>query len=98
MSRPARRRVTLTTRADAPRTWSAETPHLYRATFTLTGGGRVQHTTTERFGFRTFEVRRGDGLYINGRRVLLKGVNRHSFWPESGRTTSREVSRSATSA
>jgi threonine dehydrogenase-like Zn-dependent dehydrogenase len=27
--------VTLTTRADAPRTWSAETPHLYRVAFTL---------------------------------------------------------------
>jgi len=33
-----------------------------------------------------------EGLYINGRRVLLKGVNRHSFWPESGRTTSRDIS------
>jgi len=89
---PGQAQVTLATRAEAPRTWSAETPVLYRATFTLTAGGRVQHTTTERFGFRTFEVRRGDGLYINGRRVLLKGVNRHSFWPESGRTTSRDVS------
>lgn len=89
---PGQTRVTLTTRANAPRTWSAETPVLYRAAFTLALGGRPQHTTVERFGFRTFEVRRGDGLYINGRRVLLKGVNRHSFWPESGRTTSRGVS------
>ena len=89
---PGQTRATLTTRAAAPRTWSAETPALYRATFTLAVGGRVRHTTSERFGFRTFDVRRGDGLYINGRRVLLKGVNRHSFWPESGRTTSREVS------
>jgi len=89
---PGQTTVTITTRADAPRTWSAETPHLYRATFILTVGDRVQHSTFERFGFRTFEVRRGDGLYINGHRVLLKGVNRHSFWPESGRTTSREVS------
>ena len=24
--------------------------------------------------------------------MLLKGVNRHSFWPDSGRTTSRAVS------
>lgn len=89
---PGQTRVTLTTRADAPRAWSAEAPVLYRATFTLAGSGGTQHSITERFGFRTFEVRRGDGLYINGRRVLLKGVNRHSFWPESGRTTSREVS------
>ena len=89
---PGQTSATLTTRVPAPKTWSAETPALYRATFTLAVGDRVRHTTSERFGFRTFEVRRGDGLYINGRRVLLKGVNRHSFWPESGRTTSREVS------
>ena len=84
--------VRLTTRAASPRTWTAETPHLYRARFTLEDGGRAVHTTSERFGFRTIEVRRGDGIYVNGRRVLLKGVNRHSFWPESGRTTSREIS------
>ncbi len=89
---PGQTRATLAARAAAPRTWSAETPALYRATFTLSVGDRVLHTAGERFGFRTFEVRRGDGLYINGRRVLLKGVNRHSFWPESGRTTSRDVS------
>jgi hypothetical protein len=89
---PSQARVTLGTQVPAPRTWTAETPHLYRVQFTLAAGDRPIHTVTERFGFRTVEVRRGDGLYVNGRRVLLKGVNRHSFWPESGRTTSREVS------
>jgi len=39
------------------------------------------HTITERFGFRTFEVRAGDGLYLNGQKIMLKGVDRHSFWP-----------------
>ena len=27
--------------------------------------------------------------YINGQRVMIKGVNRHSFRPESGRTLSK---------
>ena len=89
---PQQPTVTLAARVGAARTWSAETPSLHRVVFSLVTGGRVVHRLTERFGFRTFEVRRGDGLYVNGRRVLLKGVNRHSFWPESGRTTSREVS------
>lgn len=89
---PGQQRVTMATRVGAPKAWSAETPHLYRVTFTLTVGDRIRHQHAERFGFRTFEVRHGEGLFINGRRVLLKGVNRHSFWPESGRTTSREVS------
>jgi hypothetical protein len=86
-------RAVLTARLDAPRTWTAETPHLYRVRLTLAADGRPLHEVTERFGFRTIEVRRGDGLYINGQRVLLKGVNRHAFWPESGRTTSPAVSR-----
>ena len=43
------------------------------------------HRTHERFGFRTFEVRPGQGLFLNGQRILLKGVNRHSFRPDTGR-------------
>jgi hypothetical protein len=38
-------------------------------------------------------VRPGEGLFVNGQRVRLKGCNRHSFWPESGRTTSEKISR-----
>jgi hypothetical protein len=60
---------------------------------TLKKGGVVIHRVTERFGFRTVEVRPGDGLYLNGRKVRLRGINRHSFWPDSGRTTSEALSR-----
>ncbi len=76
-----------------PRRWTAETPNLYRVRLTLTDArGRALHETTERFGFRTIEVRPGDGVYLNGTRIVLKGVNRHAFWPETGRTVSREQS------
>ena len=51
------------------------------------------HRRQDRFGFRTFEVRPGDGLYLNGRRIVLKGVNRHSFWPDSGRCLNEAVHR-----
>ena len=54
--------------------------------------GRPLHTVTERFGFRTIEVRERDGVYLNGTKIVLKGVNRHAFWPETGRTVSREQS------
>src|SRR5262249_47212078 len=43
--------------------------------------------------FRTIEVRPGDGFYVNGKRVILKGANRHSFWPTSGRALSAKISR-----
>ena len=61
------------------RSWTAETPHLYRVRIALLDRDEVQHEVSERFGFRTFEVRAGEGLYLNGRRIVLKGVNRHSF-------------------
>ncbi len=70
--------------------WSAEAPNMYKAQFTLIGAdGKVLHKETEKFGFRTIEVRESDGLYINGVRVNIRGVNRHSFRPESGRTLSK---------
>ena len=55
--------------------------------------GEVVHSVQQRFGFRTMEVREGDGLYVNGKRIMLKGSDRHSFWPDSGRCLSEEVSR-----
>lgn len=83
-------RVRLAAKLDSPRLWTAETPNLYSVRFTLRRDAEVLHTTTERFGFRTFEVREGKGLFLNGQRILLKGVDRHSFRPETGRTLSRE--------
>jgi beta-galactosidase/beta-glucuronidase len=83
--------ASLTARIASPRLWTAETPVLYRANFTLEDGDRESHGVSERFGFRTFEVRERDGLYLNGRKITLKGVNRHSFWPESARTLSRRL-------
>jgi hypothetical protein len=76
-----------------PKLWTAETPNLYRAVFRLKQNGKLIHTFTQRFGFRTFEVRDGDGLYLNGQRVILKGADRHSFWPDSGRCLSEAVHR-----
>ncbi len=74
----------------SPKLWTAETPDLYTAVFTLRGSdGKVLHVEREKFGFRTIEYRACDGVYINGKKVIFKGVNRHSFRPESGRTLSK---------
>lgn len=73
-----------------PTLWTAETPNLYKAHFSLLDkNGKVLHNETETFGFRTIEVRESDGLYVNGVRINVRGVNRHSFRPESGRTLSK---------
>lgn len=72
--------------------WSAESPHLYTARITVSQKGKPLHTLTERFGFRTIEVRERDGIYLNGKKMRFKGVNRHCFWPTTGRTVSRAQS------
>jgi hypothetical protein len=83
----------LTVCAPSPKQWTAETPNLYRVEVQLKRDNAVLHQITQRFGFRTFEVRDGDGLYLNGKKIILKGVNRHSFWPDSGRCLSEAVHR-----
>lgn len=67
------------------RSWTSETPELYTARVTI-GAGPQKFQVLEKFGFRTIEVRHGQGVYINGTQVKFKGVNRHCFWPETGRT------------
>jgi hypothetical protein len=83
--------VRLAGRVAGPRLWTAETPNLYKLRLTLRRGDETLHTIDRRFGFRTFEVRK-DGLFLNGQRILLKGVCRHSFRPETGRALNPEDS------
>ncbi|OKJ71724.1 glycoside hydrolase family 2 TIM barrel-domain containing protein [Streptomyces sp. CB02460] len=67
--------------------WTAETPRLYEGEL-VTPGERVPL----RIGFRTVAV--ADGvLRVNGRRLLFRGVNRHEFHPETGRTVDAETMR-----
>lgn len=89
---PGQTSVELGASFDAPIPWSAESPRLYRLVVELERDGEVLHRHRERFGFRTIEIRT-DGLFVNGHRVLLKGVDRHAFWPASGRTLNAEIDR-----
>ncbi|SFN17578.1 Beta-galactosidase/beta-glucuronidase [Chitinophaga sp. YR627] len=72
--------------------WSAESPTLYTAEFSLLDNNKIIHTIRQRIGFRTVTLRQRDGIYVNGVKMKFKGVNRHSFRPESGRTTSKAIS------
>ena len=86
-------KANLKTKIESPSQWTAETPNLYNVEVRLKQGDKIIHNIRQRFGFRTMEVRKGDGLYVNGQRVMLKGCDRHSFWPESGRCLSETVHR-----
>ncbi len=67
--------------------WECEHPNMYVLGITLQdANGKAIHKISQRVGFRTVEFRPADGLYVNDVKVVLKGVNRHSFHPEGGRT------------
>lgn len=82
--------ITLSSTFSNIKPWSHEFPDLYKLVVELKQAGKVIHAYTQNFGFRTFEVRDHDGFYLNGKRILLKGANMHSFRPESGRALSRK--------
>ncbi|OMF23970.1 glycoside hydrolase family 2 TIM barrel-domain containing protein [Paenibacillus sp. FSL H8-0259] len=73
-----------------PKKWSAEKPYLYTLVIAVSDDqGQVLEAVSCKVGFRTFEIQ--DGLMkINGKRIVLKGTNRHEFSCDTGRALSRE--------
>ena len=68
-----------------PLKWTAETPNLYHLVVSLADSSFVAH----RVGFRQVEMK--DGLIkVNGRRIVLKGANRHEHHPTLGRAVPYE--------
>lgn len=73
--------------------WSAERPTLYRVLLSLRDPeGKVREVTTQRIGFRSVEVR-DRALLVNGKAVLLRGVNRHDHDADRGKAITREAMR-----
>ena len=62
-----------------PELWSAEKPNLY--TVNISVGGDVY---TQKYGFRKIENRNGQ-VFINGKRVMFKGADRHDTHPIYGK-------------
>lgn len=73
-----------------PNLWTAETPYLYTLTATLTDAKKsVAEVLRQRVGFRTIEVK-GAQLLVNGKPILIKGVDRHEIDPDGGYCLSYE--------
>jgi beta-galactosidase len=86
---PSHLRIDLRAAVPRPQLWSHETPALYTLLVTLKTPHGTSHTAT-RVGFRRIEIRDRD-LLINGRRVLIKGVNRHDHHPDHGKAVPYET-------
>ncbi len=85
----------ITTKWDNVIAWNPENPQLYVLDLKLIdSNNKTVHEWSSRVGFRTVDFRPRDGIYVNGTKIVMKGINRHSFHPEGGRTTNREISKS----
>ncbi|MBE8887702.1 glycoside hydrolase family 2 TIM barrel-domain containing protein, partial [Enterobacter hormaechei] len=77
-------RLTVAIPVNAPALWSAETPECYRLTMSLRDAqGNVLETEACDVGFRRVEISNGL-LKLNGKPLLIRGVNRHEHHPEKG--------------
>ena len=82
--RPRRNAAETTFEVAAPKQWSAEAPNLYTLTAeALAADGSVTEAAAFRVGFRKVEIRGGQ-LLVNGKPILIKGVNRHEMEPNTG--------------
>ena len=69
-----------------PEKWSAEIPNLYDLILILKDSdNKVIEVEQCKFGFRVVEIKDDGGLYINGKSIILKGVDRHDHDPDDGR-------------
>ncbi|UCG01475.1 MAG: DUF4981 domain-containing protein [Candidatus Heimdallarchaeota archaeon] len=76
---------------EEPTKWSAEIPYLYSCVLSLLdSSGKVIEVVSCKIGFRKVEIKDAQ-LLINGKSVLIKGVNRHEHDPLTGRTVSEEL-------
>ena len=74
------------------RLWDIESPVLYTLRTELLQDGTVIDSVDTRVGFRRSEFR-ADGYYLNGRRVRLRGLNRHQSYPYVGYAMPRSMQR-----
>jgi beta-galactosidase len=73
---------------DNPKKWTAETPYLYRCVVSLLDrDGNTVDAEGYDIGFRKVEIIDGQ-LCVNGKAILIRGVNRHEHHPENGHTVS----------
>ena len=72
-----------------PKKWTAETPNLYSVLTTLMDKrGNIIEVIPQKTGFRKVEIKDG-ALYVNGKAILIKGVNRHEMDPFTGQVISK---------
>jgi len=82
-------KLTATLTVSNPAKWTAETPVLYTLKAVLKEGANVLEVIPVKVGFRKIEIKDAQ-LLVNGKPILIKGVNRHEMDPDRGYFLSKE--------
>lgn len=77
-----------------PNLWSSESPYLYTLVLeTINYKGNVTDIESCKIGFRDVKINNNGVLLVNGKRLIVRGVNLHEFCPETGRNVSVDYMR-----
>ncbi|MDO6422997.1 glycoside hydrolase family 2 protein [Saccharophagus degradans] len=77
-----------------PQLWSVDTPNLYTMQVALRDSdNKIIHEVNEKFGYRWFEMRAGQGFFVNGKRMLIRGTHRHEESAGVGAALTNEMHR-----
>lgn len=91
ISAGSKKEVSLTKSVSSPNLWSNETPYLYSLVLTLKDeNGKFVETVSTKIGFRKIELKNGQ-LLVNGKRIMVHGVNIHEHNPVTGHYQDKET-------
>lgn len=74
---------TITIDCPMVKSWDTEHPVRYTCRVSLLKIGKVLDVQERAVGFRTAQFRE-DGFYLNGKKIFLRGLNRHQCYPYVG--------------
>ncbi len=72
--------------------WDINSPNLYTLKVRLISKGIETDSKETTFGFRTAEFK-SDGFYLNGKKVFIRGLNRHQSYPYIGYAATESLQR-----
>jgi beta-galactosidase len=71
-----------------PKLWSPNSPNLYLLKVKVMSDGLAIDSLSEQIGIRTFSFTAKDGFVLNGKKLKLRGTNRHQEYPYLGNAVS----------
>ena len=83
-------KMTISTTLDNPKLWNAEEPNLYNVVLSLSDGKDDIDVRGCKWGVRDIKVSKKGEICVNGKAIIIHGVDRHDHSMVNGRAVSRE--------